>query len=348
MSKHSAPPKRKPDEPRLRAASDLTGSLPETQRFASEQERQLHAILDNAFVGIVITKNSVFDLVGRFTCEMFGYSEEDMLGQSARLIHVSDELYADFVNRVRAMLRQRGHFDGEHRMRRKDGSEFWVHFLAKGVIDGDPAGGTVWIMEDISKAKRERDEMFWKATHDALTQLPNRRLLIDKLALSINASSASKQHGAVMFIDLDNFKPLNDLHGHDMGDALLVDAAYRLEHSIREVDSAARFGGDEFVALINELGSDPGEALRKAKKIADKIRKNLAKPYVLKNGTKRSEADAISHQCTASIGVAIFSGKRKKSASILSEADQAMYRAKQTGRNCVVFFDEMQAPPADS
>lgn len=312
-------------------------------RFSTEKELQLQAILDNAFVGIAITKNGLFELVGQFACNMFGYTENEMLGHSTNIIHISDGHYRDFAARVGAMFKERGHFNGEQMLRRKDGSEFWIHILAKGVIEGDPAGGTIWILEDVTKAKSEHDEIVWKATHDPLTKLPTRRLLGDMLECSIKSSAASKQHGALMFIDLDNFKPLNDLHGHEMGDVLLVEVAHRLKQSIRDIDVAARFGGDEFVVLFNDLGLDRADAIRKAKKLSEKIRKILAKAHIMKISSKRGNAPPIEHKCTATIGVAMFGGKKKKASSILTEADKAMYRAKRNGRNSVVFFDEMPA-----
>ncbi|MDE2310500.1 MAG: GGDEF domain-containing protein [Betaproteobacteria bacterium] len=178
------------------------------------------------------------------------------------------------------------------------------------------------------------------AFHDALTQLPNRHLLEDRLVQTMAASKRSGRYGALMFLDLDNFKSLNDRHGHVAGDLLLREVAHRLTGCVREVDTVARFGGDEFVVLLSELDVDKAESTTQAGIVAEKIRIILAEPYVL---TIQHECEAetitVVHHCTSSIGVVVFINHESNAEDILKLADMAMYQAKENGRDLIRFFD---------
>ncbi len=177
------------------------------------------------------------------------------------------------------------------------------------------------------------------AFYDALTQLPNRRLLEDRLAQTIAASKRSGFYGALLFLDLDNFKPLNDTHGHGAGDLLLVEVSRRINSCVREVDTVARFGGDEFVVVLSVLDADKDKSTIQASIVAEKIRAALSEPYVL-NIRNEGEADAsIEHHCTSSIGVVLFINHEARSEHILKCADIAMYQAKEAGRNSIRFYD---------
>ena len=178
------------------------------------------------------------------------------------------------------------------------------------------------------------------AFHDPLTGLPNRRLLADRLGLAMATNRRNTRFGALMFLDLDNFKPLNDAHGHSAGDLLLVEVAKRLSRCIREMDTVARFGGDEFVVMISELESGRSESAASACVIAEKIRAALSQPYVLK--IKRNDAGetSLEHNCTASIGLALFDGNEANQDDVLRLADMAMYQAKEAGRNQVILTTE--------
>ncbi len=175
------------------------------------------------------------------------------------------------------------------------------------------------------------------AFYDSLTNLPNRRLLLDRLSQTNAANKRSRRYGAMIFIDLDNFKQLNDRHGHAVGDLLLIEAAGRLRACVREMDTVARFGGDEFVVMVNELEMGKEESKVKAGAIADKIREELAKPYVLEI---QLDKKTIEHQCTASIGVALFINSQGSEDDILNWADRAMYQAKEAGRNAIRFYGD--------
>lgn len=194
--------------------------------------------------------------------------------------------------------------------------------------------------EKITRALRESENRIRQlAFHDALTQLANRRLLTDRLGQAMAASKRSGRYGAVMFLDLDNFKPLNDKHGHEAGDMLLIEVAQRLTFCVREADTVARIGGDEFVVMISELDRDKEASIAHAGAVAEKVRTALAAPYIL---TRKQEGDAettLEYHCTSSIGVVLFSDKQASQEDILKWADMAMYQAKAKGRNRVSFYN---------
>ncbi len=173
------------------------------------------------------------------------------------------------------------------------------------------------------------------AFYDLLTKLPNRRLLIDRLTQVMAASKRSSSYAALMFLDLDNFKPLNDTHGHGVGDLLLIEVANRLTGSVREMDTVARFGGDEFVVLLSDLGTT--EATSQALVVAEKIRATLAEPYLLIVKHAGASDTVVAHHCSASIGVVVFLNHDLSQTDLLKWADDAMYQAKDAGRNSIRF-----------
>lgn len=177
------------------------------------------------------------------------------------------------------------------------------------------------------------------AFYDSLTDLPNRRLLIDRLSQTLTAQKRNRWFGAIIFIDLDNFKQLNDKQGHAVGDLLLIQAAERLRGCVREMDTVARFGGDEFVVMINELEADKAGSVQVAASIAEKIRIALSKPFMLKVQESGETEITVEHLCSASIGVALFSSSAGSEDEILNWADQAMYHAKEAGKNKVCFYE---------
>lgn len=183
------------------------------------------------------------------------------------------------------------------------------------------------------------------AFHDALTGLPNRRLLNDRMGQAMALSQRNTFFGAVMFLDLDNFKPLNDLHGHEVGDVLLAEVAKRLRRCVRDVDTIARFGGDEFVVLLSTLAIDERESTERAATVAEKIRNALAEPYSLTIEQGTEPPLHVEHRCTASIGVTLFQGHDASPSDVVKWADAAMYDAKDAGRNMVRFYKPI-APTA--
>jgi diguanylate cyclase (GGDEF)-like protein len=175
--------------------------------------------------------------------------------------------------------------------------------------------------------------------HDSLTRLPNRLLLNDRLGQAMAASKRSGRYGALIFLDLDNFKPLNDTHGHYVGDLLLIEAARRIGSCLREVDMVARFGGDEFVSVLGDLAADKSESIKQSGIVAEKIRAALDLPYVLKLKQEGGAETTFEHHCTSSIGVALFLSHEGGTEEMIKRADSAMYQAKEAGGNRIRYFE---------
>lgn len=193
-------------------------------------------------------------------------------------------------------------------------------------------GSTLWhgFNTDITERKETEAQTFRLAYFDALTGLPNRSLLRDRIDQALALARRSRQYGAVMFVDLDNFKQINDARGHSVGDLLLTEVAQRLHGLLRAEDTVARLGGDEFVLLINELGQDVEASARAAMAVAEKVRATLDRPHLIDN---------FSYSSTGSIGISLFPKAGQKIDDLLREADTAMYRAKGAGRNRIAFFE---------
>jgi diguanylate cyclase (GGDEF)-like protein/PAS domain S-box-containing protein len=192
---------------------------------------------------------------------------------------------------------------------------------------------------DVTERKRHEEQIHHMAFYDALTKLPNRRMLNDRLVHMLATSKRNGIYGALMFLDLDNFKPLNDAHGHAVGDLLLVEVANRLRKCVREMDTVARFGGDEFVVMLSELGEDRTAASALARIVTEKIHAKLAEPYVLTICHEGAPDTVVTHRCTASIGIVIFNGMEAGQETVMKCADDAMYEAKASGRNMIRFCE---------
>ncbi|OGS98045.1 MAG: hypothetical protein A3F73_04100 [Gallionellales bacterium RIFCSPLOWO2_12_FULL_59_22] len=220
-------------------------------------------------------------------------------------------------------------FDGTHKI-------IFNSALPLRKSDGSISGAVI-VNQDITERKQAEEQVRTLAFYDTLTHLPNRRLLDDRLRQAMAASKRSGMYCAAMFLDLDNFKPLNDTHGHDVGDLLLVEAARRIASCVREADTVARFGGDEFVVMLGELDADKAESAAQAGAVAEKIRSALAEPYELKFQRDGSAEATVVHRCTSSVGVVLFINHEAGPDEVLKWADMAMYRAKEGGRNRVHF-----------
>lgn len=206
-------------------------------------------------------------------------------------------------------------------------------------VDGRTIG-VVGFNQDVTDRKRNEEEIHRLAFYDSLTGLPNRRLMFDRLEHALIGSGRRLRRGALLLIDLDNFKYLNDTHGHEVGDQLLVDFAKRLKSSIRQCDTAARLGGDEFVVILEDIDGT-GDSSTQVEVIASNIQAQLNRPFNLLRGP---EGFPIDYRCASSIGIALFDGMSISAKELLRRADTAMYQAKAAGRNTLRFFDpEMQA-----
>ncbi|MGA7594691.1 MAG: EAL domain-containing protein [Gallionella sp.] len=252
------------------------------------------------------------------------------------LIHPDDriEIGRYFRNEV---FEQGKDFDREYRIiRHHDKAERWMHGLGKLEFNAQRAPlkmrGTI---RDITESKLVEAEMRKLAFYDSLTHLPNRLLLMDRLQHSLASSARTGKQGALLFLDLDNFKTLNDTLGHEIGDLLLQQVAQRLVSSVRDGDTVARLGGDEFVVVLENLSVQTLAAAEQAESIGEKILSKLSIPYRL----------AVNdYQNSASVGATLFNGQQTTMEELMKQADIAMYQAKKTGRNALRFFDpQMQA-----
>lgn len=227
-------------------------------------------------------------------------------------------------------------FEAEYRAQHKDGHWIWLSSRGKVVQTstlGEPLR-MVGTLMDITARKTAEEAIRQMAFQDVLTGLPNRRMLMDRLHQALTASVRHKRCGALLFLDLDKFKQLNDTMGHDVGDLLLQQVAARIQNSVRAVDTVARMGGDEFVVLIADLGENPFEAQANAATVGQKILSALNEPYHL--GEHR-------HVSTPSIGATLFAGLSQTPSAVLKQADMAMYQAKATGSDKLRFYEESLA-----
>lgn len=271
------------------------------------------------------------------TYRIFGIpmSEPMTYGMFLSAVHVDDRELVD--QSWQSALRGEP-YDIEHRIV-VAGDIKWVREQAEMVFNekGEFQGG-IGIVQDITERKQMEEQVRQLAFYDALTKLPNRHLLNDRLSQTITACKRSGYYGALMFLDLDNFKPLNDNYGHIVGDLLLIEVAHRISHCVREQDTVARFGGDEFVVILSELEADKAESTSAALVVAEKIRAALSEPYLL-TAIYNEKEDIIKHHCGASIGVIVFGRHNGNKDDIIKWADMAMYRAKVDGRNLIRFYD---------
>ena len=266
-------------------------------------------------------------MVNERTCRDLGYSREELLGMRIPDIdpECTEELWAEHWQ----ALKQAHRLVFERINRRKDGSTFPVEVSATYLcFQGREFDFAV--TRDVSERKMAEQTINELAFFDRLTGLPNRTLLLDRLKQAMTAAHRNGLSCAVLLIDLDNFKTLNDVHGHDTGDQLLKQVALRLNACVREGDSIARFGGDEFIAVVTNLAADAGEAAADSEGIAQKMLDSLTHPYNL---------GKLIHHTSASIGVTLFHGERTGIDDLLKQAELAMYKSKDAGRNAIRFFD---------
>ncbi len=305
-----------------------------------ESEVQLQCILESTSDGIlaidnhgkVIRFNQRFEQLWRIPQSLLDNKDDQAL-----LSYVVGQL-ADpqaFVSKVQALYGS--DIEATDAISFKDGRVF--ERFTSPLMLGSSAMGRIWSFRDITERKQMEEQVRQLAFYDPLTELPNRRLLLDRLSQSLAESKRSGRYGALMFLDLDNFKALNDTAGHPVGDLLLMQAAQRMKSCVREVDTVARFGGDEFVVMVGDLNADKAASTTQANNIAEKIRVALAAPYLLTVKHDGGADSTIEHQCSVSIGAVVFTQREGSQDDFLKWADSAMYQAKETGGNVVQFYD---------
>ena len=306
------------------------------RRAAEEQLRKLSLAVEQSPESIVITNlKAEVEYANEAFIQNSGYSREEIIGRNPRILHSGKTPRETFDSLWHAMTHGQS-WKGEMYNRRKDGSEYVELAIITPIHQAD---GTIThyvaVKEDITARKAAENQIITLAFYDSLTNLPNRRLLLDRLQQALASSARSNRHGALLFIDLDNFKTLNDTLGHDIGDLLLQNVAQRLVTCVREGDTVARLGGDEFVVMLEDLSESAMEAATHAEIVGEKILAALNQPYQLAS---------YAHHSTPSIGVTMFAGHSGNIEELLKRADMAMYQAKAAGRNTLRFFDpEMQA-----
>ncbi len=300
------------------------------------QRDLLEKVFESSYSGVMITDagQQIIEINPAFT-RITGYPSQEVYGKNPHLL-ASGRHDHDFYRGMWTEIESSGHWEGEIWNRRKNGEVYpsWLNIDAVRAQTGALLY-YVGMFSDISKRKEAEAQIHQLAFYDPLTKLPNRRLLIERLQQAFAVGARSGQHGAVLFIDLDNFKTLNDTKGHDIGDQLLSEVAERLNTCVRDGDTVARLGGDEFVVVLESLTAIPGEAAAQADIVAEKIRDVLSRPYQLARHI---------HYSTPSIGVVLFMGYQQNLDDVLKYADTAMYQAKTAGRNTIRFYDPvMQA-----
>lgn len=321
-----------------------TSVKPLAQLLSADLHKLLEICVEQLNDAIVITEAEPIDKPGprivwanKIFYERNGYTPDEVIGQSPRILQ-GPETDRATLDKLRIALEKWRPIRSEILNYRKDGSTYWNEFQIVPIAN-EKGWFTHWvsIQRDVTERKKIEDNVRQLAFYDALTSLPNRRLLNDRLNQCIAASKRTGIYGALMFLDLDNFKPINDQYGHVAGDMLLIEVASRLKSCMREMDTVARFGGDEFVVMLGNLLADPLTSRSQAAMVAEKIRLALSEPYRFTLATSNL---MVEHRCTVSIGLVVFNGSEGSLDDIMKWADVAMYQAKDAGRNQIRFHAE--------
>ena len=316
-------------------ATDISYALTQfallAERKKTEDAMRIAAVTFETQEAILITDPDAKILrVNQAFQDITGYSAAEVIGQNPRILQ-SGRHDGVFFQAMWSELLDTGKWTGEIWDRRKNG-EIYPKLMTITAVYDDLQRVThyVAVFRDISNRKKSEQAIHQLAFYDSLTLLPNRRLLLDRLQQALAVSARNGRHGALLFLDMDHFKTINDTQGHAMGDQLLIEVARRLRICVRESDSVERLGGDEFVVVLEELSSEADEAATQAELVAEKIRSELGQSYLLKD-----------YEClsTVSVGISLFSGHPESAEDLLKHADVAMYQAKTAGRNAIRFFD---------
>lgn len=289
--------------------SELAASRQRLAQLVREQER----MLDNDLIGILRLHQRTIVWCNQASARMFGYASDELVGSSSRLLYASDAEYESFSQTAYAMLHKGGKYRAQLQLVRRDGTRIWVD--VNGLMLSTESRESLWMSLDVTAMKERQQQIEHAAFHDALTGLPNRLLLIDRLRQLVHLSRRTQEPLAVAFVDLDGFKAVNDSEGHAAGDELLQVIATRLQQGLRAHDTVARVGGDEFVLLLPCLGGR-----REAEQTLERLVASLELPVPLATGATA--------QVGASVGLALCPFDGTDVDRLLGEADQAMYREK--------------------
>jgi diguanylate cyclase (GGDEF)-like protein/PAS domain S-box-containing protein len=326
----------------------MLDALDQQKILIHESEARYRFLANNIsdVIWIVNLETNMWVYMSPSVVKLLGYTAEEVMAQP-----MDELLSAKSKADVQGWIAERSKLflsgaDGDHvytdevQQYCRNGERVWTEVTTH--FTKNDAGELILlgVTRNISERKMAEQRIRNLAFYDTLTQLPNRRLLQDRFSQVLSACRRSNRYAALMFIDLDNFKPLNDEYGHDVGDILLVEVARRISSCVREVDTVARFGGDEFVVMLSELDADKATSKVQAGVVAEKIRQILGEVYrlsVLKEGGM--EPIIVEHRCTACVGVVLFNNHGASQENLIRLADSAMYQAKSAGRNRVQFAD---------
>lgn len=300
--------------------------LVEQSQKTLKEKIQFETIVEKTINGVILlnTKGEI-TFINASASTILGYKLEDVLGKDAHtLIHVHAHNSTKEDCPILNSMRYQRTYIGEEIFRKKNGEHFIVHLNATPFVQDHHNIGSVVIFRDITQDKEAQKMIEHLAYYDSLTELPNRKLLLDRLSYTLINTKRSQEFCGILFIDLDNFKILNDTKGHEYGDILLKQVAKRLTSALRLCDTVSRFGGDEFVVLITNLGEDEKEAKEKIAQVGYKLLLSIAEPFHLIN---------FEYTCTASIGGTTFKDDDKTMNDILRDADMAMYEVKKEHKN---------------
>lgn len=313
----------------------VSSSINEEKRARRADLRISATAFESGEAMIVTDANAVILRVNRAFVALTGYSQEEAIGKKPNICRSGHHDTAFYSSMWKCIL-QTGGWQGEIWNRRKNGDVYPAWLTITSITDErDLPTHYIGSFTDITERKQAEDEIKNLAFYDPLTGLPNRRLLLDRLKQAIATCSRTARHGALLFIDLDHFKTLNDTRGHDVGDKLLQQVAKRLSACVREGDTVARLGGDEFVVMLEDLSESLPDAAAQTETVGEKILATLNQPYDL---------DGCICHSTPSVGVTLFSEHHGTLDDLLKRADLAMYQSKAAGRNTLHFFDpQMQA-----
>ncbi|TAK60344.1 EAL domain-containing protein [Methylobacter sp.] len=302
-----------------------------TEHKKSENELRIAATAFESHEAMLITDNNQIILkVNQAFTQITGFSAEESIGNTPAMLK-SDKQDRQFYDAMWESLNRDKFWQGEIWNRRKNGELYaeWLNISAVTDASGQ-VSNYVASFADITAIKKSEETIYNLAFYDSLTKLPNRRLLIERLQQALNSSSRHLNYGAILFIDLDNFKELNDIKGYEIGDLLLIEVAKRLKLCARSNDTIACLGGDDFVVVLEDLGIEADQAAVQAESIAEKIRIAISQPFTLQE---------LEYHNASSIGISLFRNHEISVDDLLKHADTAMYQAKQSGRNTIRFFD---------